>query len=325
MPNVTLQSTLWQLLQMRSYTTIFLLLTVLGLTCIGKKISDEGFVDVEGGKVWYKIFGSEKNKTPLLLLHAGPGFPSDYLNPLQELASDRPVIFYDQLGCGRSNQPADTNLWRIERFAGEISTLRKALRLDSIHLFAHSWGTMLAAEYISTRPKGIKSIVFAGPIFSTKQHLQNVNQLKLNLPPAIRDTLLLHERKGTIYSPAFQKAYQEFANLYWCRIFPYPKDIEKSMSYPSSGVFKTMWGDYEFYCPGNLKDFERTSVLQEIEVPTLFTCGRYDVITPENTEGYARQVRNAEFVVFGKSAHMPMNEEPDAYIKSMRNFLNKSE
>ena len=85
MPNVTLQSTLWQLLQMRSYTTIFLLLTVLGLTCTGKKISDEGFVDVEGGKVWYKIFGSEKNKTPLLLLHAGPGFPSDYLNPLQEL------------------------------------------------------------------------------------------------------------------------------------------------------------------------------------------------------------------------------------------------
>lgn len=309
---------------MRSYNIIFLLFAILSLTCGDKKIQDEGFVNVEGGKVWYKIFGSEKKTTPVLLLHGGPGFPSDYLKPLQELASDRPVILYDQLGCGRSDKPDDTSLWNIKRFAEELSTLRVELDLDSIHLFAHSWGTMLAAEYISTHPKGIKSVIFSGPIFSTRQHLENVNQVKLNLPPAIRDTLLFHEKNGTIYSAAFQKAYEEFVKLHWCRIFPFPKDIEKSMSHPPSGVFKTMWGDYEFYCPGNLIDFERTGVLREINVPTLFTCGRYDLITPESTEGYARQIKGAEFVVFEKSAHMTMNEEPDTSIKVIRNFLNKS-
>ena len=86
-----------------------------------------------------------------------------------------------------------------------------------------------------------------------------------------------------------------------------------------------MWGQYEFYCPGNLKDFERTAVLKEIKVPTLFTCGRYDIITPESTGGYAKQIKGAEFVVFKKSAHMTMNEEPDTFIKVIRNFLNKSE
>ncbi len=310
---------------MRNYKTIFFLLTVLSLACDVKKVPDEGFVNVKGGKVWYKIFGSEKNKTPVLLLHGGPGVSSDYLNPLQKLASDRPVIFYDQLGCGRSDKPNDTSLWNIERFAEEISRLRTELGLDSIHLFSHSWGTMLAAEYISTYPKGIKSIIFAGPIFSTKQHLQNVNQLKLNLPSAIRDTLLLHEKNGTIYSTAFQEAYQEFGNRHLCRIFPFPKDVEKSMSYPPSGVFKVMWGDYEFYCPGNLKNFERTAVLQEIKVPTLFTCGRYDLVTPESTEGYARQIKGSEFVVLEKSAHMTMNEEPNNYVKIVRDFLNQSE
>ncbi len=86
-----------------------------------------------------------------------------------------------------------------------------------------------------------------------------------------------------------------------------------------------MWGDYEFYCPGNLSEFERTDVLQEIRVPTLFTCGRYDLNTPQITEAYAKQVRGAEFFVFEKSAHMTMNEEPDIYVKVIRNFLNKSE
>lgn len=302
----------------------YFLLVVL-LTSCEETIPTEGFVDVVGGKVWYKIFGSEKNNTPILLLHGGPGSASDYLSPLQALASDRPVIFYDQLGGGRSDLPTDTTLWEISRFANELSTIRRELDLDSIHLFGHSAGTMLAAEYLASKPKGVKSIIFAGAIFNSKKHLESVNQLKFELPPRIRDTLLLHEKRGTIYSPAYQDAYLEFAKLHWCRTFPFPEDIQKSLNYPTSAVFKTMWGDYEFYCPGNLKDFDREHVLEEIKVPTLFTCGRFDLTTPESTAGYAEQVDGAEFVVFEKVAHMTMNEDPENFVEVIREFLNKSD
>ena len=74
---------------MKSFIIIFSLFSTLNLTCSDKKIPNEGFVKVKGGKVWYKIFGSEKKTTPVLLLHGEPGFPSDYFKPLQELASDR--------------------------------------------------------------------------------------------------------------------------------------------------------------------------------------------------------------------------------------------
>jgi proline iminopeptidase len=53
---------------------------------------EEGYVNVPGGRVWYKVVGvSDEN--PLLVLHGGPGSPHNYLNPLKKLASDRPVIF----------------------------------------------------------------------------------------------------------------------------------------------------------------------------------------------------------------------------------------
>jgi proline iminopeptidase len=45
-------------------------------------------VDVPGGKVWYQVVGSG-TKTPLLLLHGGPGVPSYYLKPLAALAGSR--------------------------------------------------------------------------------------------------------------------------------------------------------------------------------------------------------------------------------------------
>jgi len=41
---------------------------------------------------------------PLLVGHGGPGVPSDYLFPLVEILQ-RPVIFFDQLGCERSDRP----------------------------------------------------------------------------------------------------------------------------------------------------------------------------------------------------------------------------
>jgi len=310
---------------MKTHTILCYLFSFIVLASCKKAIPTEGFIDVEGGKVWYKIFGSEKKNTPILLLHGGPGSASDYLSPLQALTIDRPVIFYDQLGGGRSELPADTTLWEIGRFANELSTIRHELNLDSIHLFGHSWGTMLAAEYLASKPKGIKSIIFAGPIFNSKKHLESVNQLKLELPPSIRDTLLLHEKRGTIYSPAYQGAYFEFAKLHWCRTFPLPEEVQKTLNYPTSAVFKTMWGDYEFYCPGNLKDFDREYILKEIEIPTLFTCGRFDLVTPESTASYAKQVDGAEIVIFEGIAHLTVNEDPEHYVEVIREFLNKNE
>src|SRR6185503_15495806 len=62
------------------------------------KADDTGFIPVTGGKVWWRRFGKDKSKTPLLMLHGGPGAGHNYLLPMQALADERPVIFYDQLG-----------------------------------------------------------------------------------------------------------------------------------------------------------------------------------------------------------------------------------
>jgi len=64
----------------------------------------EGFILVRGGRVWYQVLGGGSG-LPLVILHGGPRFPHDYLEPLGALADERPVVFYDQLGCGRSDRP----------------------------------------------------------------------------------------------------------------------------------------------------------------------------------------------------------------------------
>ena len=79
-----------------------------------------------GHSVWTNTTGAGPG-LPLLLLHGGPGAGHDYLEPIEGLASDRPVIFYDQLGCGKSDKPDNRALWTIERFCEEVDEVRAAL------------------------------------------------------------------------------------------------------------------------------------------------------------------------------------------------------
>ena len=111
--------------------------------------AEEGKIKVDGCDVWYRRVGS--GGVPLLILHGGPGAGHDYLEPLEALADERELIFYDQLGCGKSDMPDDTSLWTIERSVREVDMVREALGLDKVHLLGQSWGGWLSIEYRSLR------------------------------------------------------------------------------------------------------------------------------------------------------------------------------
>ena len=75
----------------------------------------EGYIPFKGLKTYYRIVGECKDgKKPLLTLHGGPGAQHDYLESLDGLAEyGRQVIYYDQLGCGKSPAPSNPDMWDL--------------------------------------------------------------------------------------------------------------------------------------------------------------------------------------------------------------------
>ncbi|MFC2164022.1 proline iminopeptidase-family hydrolase [Acidobacteriota bacterium] len=280
----------------------------------------EGFIDVTGGEVWYKIVGSG-TATPILLLHGGPGVSSRSLEPLAKLSDERPVIFYDQLGSGKSDRPSDLSLWKAKRFVEELSLVREALQLKEVHLFGHSWGTMLAVDYMLTKPSGIKSLILASPCLSISRWIQDANKLRATLPIETQDILKKHEEAGTTDSEEYMAATMEYYSRYLCRLDPWPPILQEVFTSFNTEVYGTMWGPSEFHATGNLKDYDRTEELKEISVPVLFTAGRYDEATPETTAFYRSIIPGAKLKIFENSAHMTMFEETDLYVKAIREFL----
>lgn len=309
---------------MKRLIAIFVLLTSLGACTDAGLSPGEGHVEVEGGKVWYQVIGSGSN-TPLLLLHGGPGAPSHYLKPLEDVSEDRPVIFYDQLGAGRSDRPSDTRLWRTDRFVAELAQVRSHLGLDEVHILGHSWGSMLAMEYMLTEPAGIKSITFASPALNVKRWTDDAKTLLRALPEETQQTITSHEAGGTTDSPEYQEAVMEYYKLYLSRSDPWSPDLMAAFEGFNTELYGYMWGPSEFTASGILRDYNRESELAQLDLPVLFTTGRYDEATPETVEHFHSLVPNSEIKIFEESAHMTMLDEPEAYIDAVRDFLNRAD
>jgi proline-specific peptidase len=281
---------------------------------------EEGTIGVDGYQVWYRRVGSAG--IPLLVLHGGPGAGHDYLEPLEALAAERTVIFYDQLGCGKSDRPNDRSLWRMERFVAEVGTVRHALGLGQIHLLGQSWGGWLAIEYMLTHPPGVISLVLASTSASIPQFVAEAARLKAALPATISQTMQRYEAAGDLDHPDYEAAVLEFYKRHLCRLEPWPEPLLRTgRNIEGNAVYETMNGPNEFTVIGNLKDWDRTDRLGEITVPTLIIVGRYDEITPACAETMHRGIPHSQVRVFEQSSHTAHLEETETYLRVVADFL----
>lgn len=308
--------------RLRVTAPILLLAVVSG--CAPRVRPDQGLIPVEGGRVWYQRVGPSKG-TPLLLLHGGPGGGSYILKPLLALATDRPVVLYDQLGCGKSDRPNDTTLFTVDRYVRELQTVRDSLHLSEIHLLGQSWGAMLAEAYMGTHPKGVRSLILANPLVTTAQWTHDADSLLLALPDSMQEAIAKHEANHTTSAAEYQNAMSAYTRLYILRRPLSETDADSSRVAFGEQVYQYMWGPSEFTSTGTLKNFDATEWLRTVTVPTLFIAGEFDEATPSSTERFSHLVPGAEFVMIPGSGHFAQHDNPDALRAAIRTFLARVE
>jgi len=288
-------------------------------------VPGEGTIDVPGGKVWYRVVGDGPG-VPLLLLHGGPGGGSRYMEPLAALGDDRPVVFYDQLGGGRSEKPDDPSLWTIERHIAELDAVRQTLGLREVHILGHSWGSMLLTEYLLTDPQGVRSATFASPLFSTARWLADARERVAELPPEVQKVIEEQEAAGTTDSPEYQEAVMAFYHRFLLRQDPWPAVMDRMMGEEFGvAVYRHMWGPSEFTATGTLRDWDRMDALPGLSLPTLFTVGEFDETFPSTVEDYASRVPASRFEMIPGAGHLTFLDAPERNVQIVREFLREVE
>jgi L-proline amide hydrolase len=280
------------------------------------------------GTTWYRVVGDLKSsKTPVMILHGGPGAGHNYCEPIADVLAQtgRAGVLYDQIGCGNSTHLPDKpkEFWTPELFMEELVLLTEHLGISNkYNIVGQSWGGMLGMQFAIQKPKGLNAMVIADSPASMEVWVSEANKLRKELPPEVEATLLKHEAAETTEDPEYIAAVDVFYSRHLCRI-PQPPYVVASFDQLAADptVYHTMNGPSEFHVIGSLKHWDIRPQLKEIKTPTLLVSGQYDEATPAMVKEIQGLIPGSKWELFAESSHMPHVEEPAKFKRVVSEFL----
>jgi proline iminopeptidase len=283
-------------------------------------------IQVDGKyNVWTKKIGDGRIK--VLLLHGGPGFSHDYFECFEDFLTKEGIEFYyyDQLGCGNSDAPTDTSLWTINRYVDEVEQVRKGLGLDSFYLLGHSWGSMLAMEYLNKYQSHVKAAVLSNMTAGIKSYMPYAEKLKKQFLSTrdieVYDSL---DKLKLYNSPAYQDLLM--TRLYThtiCQIplKKWPEPLMRAFKKENPAIYIQMQGVDEFHVTGNFKNWEFWDSLPGIKVPVLVIGGMYDEMNPEDIKKEGHLIPNSRTYLCPNGSHMSMYDDQLNYFTNLISYL----
>ena len=282
-------------------------------------------------RVWTKRVGNNP-KLKVLLLHGGPGFTHDYLEAMDSYLPGAGVeyYYYDELGAGRSDHPDNDDLWTIPRFVDEVDQVRAALGLDKDNfcLFGHSWGGILAIEYALAHQDHLKCLIISNMMASIPAYNKYAAEvLAPQMDPEALKEVQAIEAAGDYDNPRYMEILiPQFYEKHILRIpaSEWPEPVNYAFDHLNQHVYQLMQGPSEFRASGRLADWDRTTDLSKITVPTLTIGGENDTMDPKHMEWMAGQMPNGHYLAT-KGGHLAMYDDQETYMKGLIDFLKSVE
>ena len=282
-------------------------------------------IPFKGYKTHTYVYGNLSKGIPLIMLHGGPGGCIERYEALTHLAEKgHPIIMYDQLGCGYSRVPkGNLDLWTVETYIEELDNIIKFFNLKKYYLLGHSWGGMLALEYLTRKPslKPLKLILYS-TLPSTKiwneDHLRMIEDYPSEQKEALIKQYKCEEFDFKAYKLGIKLFYDENVGKKKDRKYiPFRKRFPKT----NKEIYEYMWGKSELVGTGTLKDYNVEDKLNLIDNSTLILSGELDESTPRMNKLMNDRIKNSKWVMIKGVHHSSYNEEPEFVLKTIHDFL----
>lgn len=276
--------------------------------------------------VWTKRFGNNP-RIKILLLHGGPAMTHEYMECFESFFPQQGFEFYeyDQLGSYYSDQPADSSLWTIERFADEVDQVRKAIGGDSTNFYVlgNSWGGILGMEYALRYQQNMKALLVANMMASCPQYGRYANEvLAKQMDPAVLAEIRALEAKGDFANPRYMELLvPNFYAKHICRLPQFPDAVNRALKHANGTIYTLMQGPSEFGIAGRLANWDITDRLKEIRVPTLMIGAKYDTMDPAAMETQSKQVQKGRYLYCPNGSHLAMWDDQQVFMNGVIRFI----
>lgn len=297
-------------------------------------------VPVNGHDLGIMVRGHDVDNPVALFLAGGPGGTElgAMRRHLPMLEEHMTVVTWDQRGTGRSYGALDpVETYTVESAVGDTIALSEYLRerfgKDRIHLIGQSWGTTLGVLAVQQRPDLYETYVGVGQMVSQtatdRRGYQDtlawardggrdelVATLEANGPPPYED--VRHYEHALSHEPAVY-AYDHSGNSEGAGGFSDNLLVEEYALVDLFHVFPGFLDTASVLYP-QLEDIDFRNDVTRLEVPVHFVQGRHETRARAEVFEEWFPVLDApakRLVVFDRSGHRPMFEQPEAFTDYM--------
>ena len=278
--------------------------------------------------IWTKRFGNNP-KIKVLLLNGGPGATHEYFECMENFLPKEGIefIYYDQLGCGLSDNPKDTAMWSLPRYVEEVEQVRQALNLtkDNFFLLGHSWGGILAAEYAFKYQQNMKGLIISNMMMSCPDYGKYAEEVlaKQMRPEVLAEIRAIEARKDFANPRYMELLLPNFYAQHVLRLPPaeWPEPVNRAMGKSNQSLYVTMQGPSEFGIAGKLANWNRVPDLPKLTVPVLSIGGQHDTMDPAHMRMIAQKVQNGNSLICPNGSHMSLYDDQQTYFTGLIKFL----
>ncbi len=279
-------------------------------------------------RVWTKRTGNNPT-AKVLLLHGGPGATHEYLEAFDSFfpAAGIEYYYYDQLGSGFSDRPAEPDLWDLPRFVEEVEQVRLALglRRENFYLYGHSWGGILAMEYALKYQEHLKGLVVSNMMSSCPAYDAYAEAfLAPEMPPETLAEIRRIEAAGDTANPRYMELLMSWHYTRHVLRMPaeeWPDPVNRAFAHLNPEIYVSMQGPSELGITGKLEEWDRSRHLRLISVPTLVIGGRYDTMDPRHMEWMASEFPNGRYLHCSNGSHLAMYDDQETYFRGLVEFV----
>ena len=266
------------------------------------------FLPVNGMQVHLRDEGPREDPNPIVLLHGTSDSLHTWAGWSEDLRRQRRVIRFDLPAFGLTG-PDPRNDYSIAAYVRFVTAVVDTLGVKSFVLAGNSLGGQIAWATAVAHPERVVSLVLVDAAGYPLQPQSVPIGFRVARTPGLRKVMEFVLPRGVVQ--------ESLRNVYGDPSKVTPELVDRFYELTlRQGNRAALGSRMEQKLSGD------ESQIKTLKVPTLIVWGAKDRLIPlENGRRFAADIRNAQLVVFDNLGHVPQEEDAQATVKTVRQFL----
>jgi 3-oxoadipate enol-lactonase len=254
--------------------------------------------------IYYRTNNFQPTRQTLVFIHGLSGSSSAWI-PYEELFTNSyNILSLDLRGHGKSAKPKAYSEYNIPHYTHDLEALFEYLGIAQCILVSHSFGSLVALEFLAQHQDRVRAAVFISPSYAVRNRgLARLVQSALRLTPVF--SAIPFSGK-----PGHHIHYDRYRGTGDWNVRRMIADIRNT----SLRVY--------LYTTKQTYTFNREALLGRITIPTLLIHGKRDSIFPvSNSLTMQKRIKHAKLLLLEDANHIIVLNKIPEVAKAIEDFI----